>query len=202
MLNYFPVLKHFNIPNLITSLGLGFGFLSFILIINQHIRLALTLYLLVILLDRIDGFVARKLDLTSDFGKQLDTLADAFNFCLFPALTAAYLFGFEYWWMLVFGGYILSGIWRLAHYNLIGTNEVNGIEYFSGIPTTLVGAWFLMLMSFHPIITPHLLITGLVVLFIVSAGLMLSSVRYAKEGWITQFTTVLTPVSVIMMWLY
>jgi CDP-diacylglycerol--serine O-phosphatidyltransferase len=79
------------------------GFISLILIIEQYNRLALSLYLFVLLFDRLDGFVARKYGITSEFCKELDSLADAFNFCFFPVVIA-YLWGFNAWWMvMVFG---------------------------------------------------------------------------------------------------
>ncbi len=198
-----PILQqHFNLANLTTSFGVLLGFISLILIIEQYNRLALSLYLFVLLFDRLDGFVARKYNISSEFGKELDSLADAFNFCILPAVIS-YLWGFHAWWMVVASVfYILMGIWKLAYFNINGTKEEEGKHYVIGIPTTLAAAYFLIIMSFHPLISQTILMLSLFVFFSLSAVLFVASLHYAKNGFITNFMTLFTPLCVVMMWLY
>ncbi len=71
--------------------------------------------------------VAKKLTLISDFGGQLDSLADALNFCAIPA-AITYAVGYRSWWLLTIAAlYLLCGVWRLALYNVAGLNEDGAI---------------------------------------------------------------------------
>ena len=125
-----PVSTHANIANITTSLGIVLGFVSLVCILNDSVRTGLTLYLITILADRIDGFLARKYNAESTFGKELDSLADALNFSFIPALIA-YISGFNSWWMIVILViYITAGIWRLAHFNMAGVEESEGSHYY------------------------------------------------------------------------
>lgn len=197
-----PIIQYFTIANIITSLGIVFGFISLILIINKYTRLGLTVYCLVLIFDRIDGVIARRLKQTSEFGIQLDSLADALNFGFIPAITA-YMLGFNSCLMvLALTFYILCSVWRLACYNIIGMEKEAGENYFVGLPTTLIGAVFLIFLSFHPLMPETIFIYSMSVFFIFSSLSMISSLRYSKNGIITKGITLVGPILVIMMWFY
>ena len=75
------------VPNFITLLNLFLGFVSIVLLTlafssdnYNYIRTACYLIFIAAFLDSIDGKIARKLDISSDFGKEIDSLAD-FNAC-------------------------------------------------------------------------------------------------------------------------
>jgi CDP-diacylglycerol--serine O-phosphatidyltransferase len=74
------------IPNFITILNLGSGFLGVIFIMNSNIRLAVYMVILAALFDFLDGFAARLLNAYSAIGKSLDSLADVISFGLLPGL--------------------------------------------------------------------------------------------------------------------
>ena len=46
----------------------------------------LYLFYLCLILDFLDGFFARKFNVVSEFGKQLDSFADFISFCILPSL--------------------------------------------------------------------------------------------------------------------
>jgi CDP-diacylglycerol--serine O-phosphatidyltransferase len=89
-------------------------------------------------LDRYDGKIARKLDVTSDFGKELDSLSDLVSFGLAPSLLAWHLGLRNLGWIgIVIALLFLSaGAYRLARFN-ITTGQT--VEY-TGIPITVAGA--------------------------------------------------------------
>jgi CDP-diacylglycerol--serine O-phosphatidyltransferase len=76
----------FNIPNLFTAANLMCGILSIILTLAGRIDLAPFAIFLGGLFDFFDGFLARKLKISGELGKQLDSLADMITFGLAPGL--------------------------------------------------------------------------------------------------------------------
>ena len=103
--------------------------------------------------DTIDGRIARMTDTTSDFGKELDSLADVITFGVAPSLLA-YCWGFqalphtmgsglrhtliEFGAMLCFL-FLICGAARLARFNSMGTPKPKnpgrpGRKYFVGMP--------------------------------------------------------------------
>lgn len=74
------------LPNLITLLALCSGVTAIRMAIEQRYELAVAAVILAILLDAIDGRLARLLKGTSRFGAELDSLADFVNFGVAPAL--------------------------------------------------------------------------------------------------------------------
>ncbi|MEP0366796.1 MAG: CDP-diacylglycerol--serine O-phosphatidyltransferase [Cyclobacteriaceae bacterium] len=76
--------KH--IPNLITCLNLLVGVLGCISIVKGDLWNAIYFVLIAALFDFFDGFAARLLNVKSNIGKQLDSLADMISFGLLPAL--------------------------------------------------------------------------------------------------------------------
>ncbi len=77
-----PLRQH--IPNLLTLCNLAFGFVSVLLAFENHLLFASWLILLSALFDFLDGFAAKLLGAVSEFGKQLDSLADIISFGMAP----------------------------------------------------------------------------------------------------------------------
>lgn len=75
-----------NIPNLLTVLALCAGLTSIRMTLDSRWEPAIYLILLAVILDGLDGRMARFLDAASDFGAELDSLADFLNFGIAPAL--------------------------------------------------------------------------------------------------------------------
>jgi len=67
----------FNIPNFITLLRIVLAFLLSYFIINQQVKQALILLVIVIFSDFIDGFIARRYSKVTSFGAVFDPLADS-----------------------------------------------------------------------------------------------------------------------------
>ena len=76
--------KH--IPNLFTLFNLSFGFLSVVLVLNNCIVYAGYLIFVASIFDFLDGFLARKLNVNSELGEHLDSLADLISFGVAPAI--------------------------------------------------------------------------------------------------------------------
>jgi CDP-diacylglycerol--serine O-phosphatidyltransferase len=202
MSNKFIYFKYVNIPNVLTGSAIALGFITFILTINQEIEIALTLYALIILLDRLDGFAARKFGMESDFGKELDSLSDFFNFCILPSIMA-YLIGFDsILSVVVLIIYFISGVSRLAHFNLNGMNEIDGKKYFSGVPTTIAGSWFLITVSLLQVVIKFDFHYILLLFFTVFSILMVSPLNCNKNGLFVKSLYLLIPAALIILWIF
>lgn len=76
----------FNIPNLLTATNLLSGILAIILALSGRIDLAPFAIFVGLLCDFLDGFLARKLGVSGELGKQLDSLADVVTFGVAPGV--------------------------------------------------------------------------------------------------------------------
>jgi CDP-diacylglycerol---serine O-phosphatidyltransferase len=138
--------KH--IPNLFTFGNLFCGFLSIGYIINGDAKNATILIFIAIMLDALDGRVARILGVSNEIGKQLDSLADIVSFGVAPAFLAVHTYfdGFGMYGMMLASIFPLFGSYRLARFNVTNTDE--SLKYFKGIPITLAGAFVAFLILF------------------------------------------------------
>jgi CDP-diacylglycerol--serine O-phosphatidyltransferase len=148
-------------PNLVSSASLTFGMCSIVATVNGHWAEAAWFVVFSVLTDKLDGFVARLVKGTSEFGVQLDSFADFLNFGIAPAvLFYAYLSrpespiatGPEH--AIAVGScifWVLAVTFRLARYNIVG-EDPKCKRIFFGVPTTLMGgllvALFLTLLKY------------------------------------------------------
>jgi CDP-diacylglycerol--serine O-phosphatidyltransferase len=125
-----------NTANLLTLVNLGLGGFAIIYTINDTLKLSLLLIFVAALADRFDGMVARKLNIESELGKQLDSMSDIISFGVAPALLLYKGILFElgapgaFFTVL----YIGCGAFRLARFNITDNNG-----FFNGLPITAAG---------------------------------------------------------------
>jgi len=74
------------LPNLLTVLGLCAGLTSIRFVLAERFEMAAILIIFAALIDGVDGRLARRLQASSEFGAELDSLADFLNFGVAPAL--------------------------------------------------------------------------------------------------------------------
>lgn len=127
-----------SIPNFFTLSNLACGFLSILMNFQNNFKWAALFILIAGFIDRYDGKVARFLKVSSELGKELDSLADLVSFGVAPSILIFSLYNF-----INFGpiGYIIvltfpiAGAYRLARYN---TSSFEGM--FMGVPITAAGS--------------------------------------------------------------
>lgn len=73
------------IPNLFTFINLSCGIFSLLNIFHTNYTISGIFILIAGLVDRYDGRVARYLNVSSDLGKELDSLADLVSFGVAPS---------------------------------------------------------------------------------------------------------------------
>jgi CDP-diacylglycerol---serine O-phosphatidyltransferase len=76
----------FSIPNLLTAGNLLAGCVSILFVLQGRLDLSAYMLLIAMILDFLDGFVARLLNQQGELGKQLDSLADIVSFGVAPGV--------------------------------------------------------------------------------------------------------------------
>ena len=143
--------SHFNLANLFTFANITGGLLATYCITQNNFFLAVILALLGGAFDIFDGKIARKYNLSNEFGVQLDSFADFLSFVLVPVFLifqAVYSSEFGAFGLFVAGiasiYYVISGLRRLIQFNIHA--DAGSVEkYFVGVPTPL-GAILLWLV--------------------------------------------------------
>jgi len=128
-------------PNFITILSLCLGITSVRYAMDEKWVWAVTLILTAGFMDGLDGRLARLLNASSNFGAQLDSLADIVNFGVAPALVI-YMWSLQHipvkgvgWSLVLF--YLCCSALRLARFNsaLDDPHEkARSLKYFTGMP--------------------------------------------------------------------
>jgi CDP-diacylglycerol---serine O-phosphatidyltransferase len=136
------------LPNLITTASLFAGFYAIIEAIHGNFEVAALAILVSLILDGLDGRVARMTHSSSNLGVQYDSLADLVAFGVAPALIV-YFWALQpygrYGWVAAFL-FVVCGALRLARFNV----QIGDIDprYFNGLPipaaATMVSTSILM----------------------------------------------------------
>ena len=152
-MNLFDKDNRFNAANLITFGNIAAGVIAIYFIVKGDFTVAIVLAWIAGGLDIADGKVARKYQLSTEFGVQLDSFADFLSFVVMPSFLLFYAMdkssGFQEAVLgMVFIFYIISGLRRLVEFNLkVDAGEV--AKYFEGVPTPLgaILLWVLYLVN-------------------------------------------------------
>lgn len=125
----------FLFPSLLTTGNLFCGFFALLLSVEHRYTEAAVAILVAMIMDLLDGRVARLMKATSQFGVEYDSLADVISFCVAPAFLlfsfALHSLGRAAW----FGAFlfVVCGALRLARFN-VQTGSVDR-RFFVGLST-------------------------------------------------------------------
>ena len=181
-----------NIVSLVTGANLVFGTVAIVLSSLGHGRWAVLCLALAMLMDAADGYLARKWSVFSDFGAELDSLADLTSFVVANAvLIFFWFFGRVSLWLQILAAivFLLGGAFRLARFNVAPTT--GGI--FQGMPTTGVAVLIALIYLSHPQMDP---LVGL--FWQTTLGfLMVSNFRYPKLGKLAALPKIVFPIGLV-----
>ena len=128
------------LPNLFTLAALFGGFYSIVMAMNGRFDLAAAGIFCAMVLDSLDGRVARMTNTQSAFGEQMDSLSDMVSFGAAPALVA-YVWALRdlgrWGWFAAFV-YCACAALRLARFNV--NTAVVDKRYFQGLPSPAAAA--------------------------------------------------------------
>ena len=169
----------FLLPNAITSGAMFAGFFAIVAATEGKFVFAGIALLIAMVLDALDGRVARAMKAESDFGKQFDSLSDMVAFGVAPGLIA-FEWGLnslsQIGWAITFL-YMACAAVRLARFNIAGSTAS-----FTGLPSPMArgavasAAWlwqdfFVSSPHVAVVIVMGVLVTGI-------ALLMVSNINY------------------------
>lgn len=163
--------------NMVTLANLFSGFGAILLAMEGRLAAAAWLILLCLVWDSLDGNAARRLHVSTPFGRELDSLADLVSFVVAPALLAFKICpplqassGFLY---------LAAGTYRLARFNVRPATRT----YFEGLPTPAAAvtlASVVLAFSRHDTLELLRSVSLLAALMVGLSVLMVSYLRYPK----------------------
>jgi CDP-diacylglycerol---serine O-phosphatidyltransferase len=181
----------FVLPNLFTVTSIFCGFYALTLVTGEatpaHLYQAALAVFFAMFFDGFDGRVARLTKTQSQFGVELDSLADVMSFGVVPAMLA-------YKWALAplgFVGMFISfafaacGALRLARFNVIAQRSAHGgaSDFFVGLPIPFAAFGIVTLMLAHYAMTQGAPLNAgarvpVAIVVVILALLMVSTVPY------------------------
>jgi CDP-diacylglycerol---serine O-phosphatidyltransferase len=128
------------LPNMVTLAALFAAFYGIVMGMNERFDLACLAIFASMVLDSLDGRVARMTNTQSAFGEQMDSLADMVSFGAAPALIAYEwsLKGLGRWGWIAAFVYCACAALRLARFNV--NTAVVDKRYFQGLPSPAAAA--------------------------------------------------------------
>jgi archaetidylserine synthase len=190
-----PMIKLLSVADIVTLTNAALGFLALLMVFSNQIQLAASLILLGLIMDGLDGIVARHMG-NGQIGESLETIADMISLSVAPLAlfyTTYYdavdvqpslhlLLGF----ILVFS--LICSVIRLSSFSLLKDQH-----FFLGLPTS-VSALFLVVNSFLKL---EIWVALPVVLLLSLA--MISSIRFPKPGLKIDLITAVFIVATILL---
>jgi len=169
---------HFNLANIVTFANIASGVLAIYFLTHSSFFMAALFAWIGGACDIIDGKIARKYNLSTEFGVQLDSFADFLSFVIVPCMFIYFAiidpmqdsinFIFT---AFVFIYYVISGLRRLIQFN-INSDAGEVAKHFTGVPTPLgaILLWVVYLVWLTGILSPLI-----VLLLTVVIGFLLNS---------------------------
>jgi CDP-diacylglycerol--serine O-phosphatidyltransferase len=176
------ILKYITVADFITVLNALIGFLAIMYVIDKLFVNALILILFAVILDGLDGLLARMTGTKHNFGLFLDAIADTVSFCFAPAVLLYGMFydpletSFTSWINLitVLATFFVAGlgILRLARF----ITQTDDTRFFTGLPTPAMALLIVILLlpTYGLNNLPELVLP----IVILTAILMVSEVKY------------------------
>ena len=170
--------RAFLIPSCITVVGIFCGFLAIISAFQGSFEYAAKCIAVAILLDGLDGRVARRLNATSEFGREFDSLSDVVTFGVAPSVLV-YSWAFKHtmdeFSILACFVFLVCGATRLARFNISSEKTIG----FEGLPTPGAAAAVAALAYLHPSpVTDPAVNIGLLLYLIFLSIMMVSTLPF------------------------
>lgn len=167
------------LPNLFTAASIFAGVFSMVEAVNGQFVMAAWLIMLSLILDGLDGRVARMTNTCSKFGVEFDSLADIVSFGVAPAILIYMFVGHDFarFGIVASALFVMFGAIRLARFNVMTATSEPSVFIGVPIPTAAVFLAVLVLLFERYQELESMKVTILVMAVFVSL-LMVSNIRY------------------------
>ena len=122
-----------NLPNFLTIFRMTLSVLSVFMLLSGWLTLWVWFFIVALVLDVVDGALARKLQATSDFGTQLDSFADFIAFGFVPTVFIFVQRHHDMNFAYPLSVFLVAGVIRLSLYN----TRFSDSKSFQGVPIPL-----------------------------------------------------------------
>ncbi|MBN1268464.1 MAG: CDP-diacylglycerol--serine O-phosphatidyltransferase [Kiritimatiellae bacterium] len=196
------------LPMAVTMGAMLAGFFSIIAATAGEYMQAAQFIMLAMILDGVDGTLARLVNGSSPIGAEMDTFVDMVSFGIAPAVLAyaAVLRNFGVWGIVIASAVVLSGVLRLSRFRVIDPHH--GQRGYVGLPITVSAGW----IALFTFVTESGLVdetwislrSGPLAVFVwicvlVFTVLQVSHIRYAKP---TKDPVAMIPCAVLILLLF
>jgi CDP-diacylglycerol--serine O-phosphatidyltransferase len=168
------------LPTLFTLANMFCGYASVVHAMRRDFETAALLIGIAMVLDTLDGFIARLTNSSTAFGREFDSLADVISFGLAPAILA---FSWGLWPLKRVGWaagflYVTAAAMRLARFNIQST-AVADKRYFVGMPSPAAAAVTAATVYLYPYgLNDYRSALPALAMVLVPAVLMVSTIRF------------------------
>lgn len=170
--------RRYAIPNAVTIGNMFCGYLAIMYATTGRLEKAVVAVLVAILLDGLDGRVARRLNATSKFGVEFDSFSDVVSFGIAPAVMMyhwAFHVRADEFGVAVTFFYALCAASRLARFNISTEN----LKSFCGLPTPGAAVFVVAIINAVPVAQDSFLMALVGTFVMLSIGyLMVSTVEF------------------------
>jgi len=164
--------SHFNLANLATFLNITAGLLAIYYLTHESFLASALFAWLAGGFDIIDGKIARKYNLSTEFGIQLDSFADFLSFAIVPTMFIYFaiingkeMILFTPFVFFTFVYYVVSSLRRLIQFN-INSKKGEVSKFFIGIPTPLgaILLWVVYLIWLTGAINENIVLVSMLII--------------------------------------
>lgn len=172
------IIKKLKLPDYISISCLILSIAAIWLVLEGEFNFAIILSAFAVVLDTLDGIIARKMNLTSKFGALLDTYIDLVNYLIFGSILLRGYIGNSIFVFILICMMIVFGIMRLARLNIEGLKSDGEKNYLEGLTTVHMS--FAVISGYF--LQEFLKVHDYIILFIlgVFAFLMISKIKVYK----------------------
>ena len=157
----------FTVADVITLAGQLLVWTGIWAALSGQIEAALSALIIAMLLDALDGKVARALGVARPFGRYLGSFVDLVNYTVAPPLIL-YKMGYSQWWCLtILFIFSTCGMIRLAKFNEVGNVTVDDRLHYLGLPVFWIHVLLVIvyvIRGTHPSIFVGVTTVGLLIL--------------------------------------
>jgi CDP-diacylglycerol--serine O-phosphatidyltransferase len=128
-----PFIVSLNWIDMLTLGSLLLSCFGLMFALQNWLTLAIASMVLAMFVDMLDGLLARRMKMESEFGKYLDGFCDVFTYLILPLFILFQMGMQDLSSLAVLFVFLVCGILRLSRFNIVGVLEEQGVAYHLGL---------------------------------------------------------------------